>query len=546
MPVELVRPQLVLPDRGTLPSNPGWVMVLNAVPYGETAWIFDTNLAPRAVLTDAEVIGAHVNRQNGTGGWKIYFGTPTRLGEIEPATWTETIHNSGLTGVDPDTGWQFCGFGSNEVAVGGHGIECKLRAADAGTFGTMITNAEPEPPGHTASGNWPPKAKFCAAWGDVVVLANMTDVGPADAFGNTCGFLWWVTADDSGGGANVLGTVDTHPGVQTTFGYLVDDHGDITATAGGENFGALFKATATYRSEYRAGDLIVDIHNTGGHLGTIWPNSVLVVGDEIFFMSLAGPAVLGRTGAPVLLGEGQILRTLFDDDTWVTDGFTISITDVPHLCWATYHPTQDIVTWYYRVTSDEMEMAIHFHRRTGRFSFSQRSNILTPTATTQAGRLRATLVSPRSHLARFSAQQGGVYFDLLGNVWEAVIDGTYKWQHQPQFLTPYLGVARDENGHLLKYGPQAIMPYWELIAGANSRPDMQVTVLQKAELGSNELVAIEVADVMDSDGRIKFSALVETPWALYTILLGDASVTDLDKVASFDGFDLYYDPGGRV
>ena len=104
MPVELIRPQLVLPDRGELPSNPGWVMAKNCSPYGDTSWIFDTKLAARAVLTDSALLGAHINRQNGTGGWKIYFGTNTRLGEIEPATWIETIHNASLTGVDVNTG----------------------------------------------------------------------------------------------------------------------------------------------------------------------------------------------------------------------------------------------------------------------------------------------------------------------------------------------------------------------------------------------------------------------------------------------------------
>ena len=409
----------------------------------------------------------------------------------------------------------------------------------------MITNSEPEPPGHTASGNWPPRAKFCAIWGDCVALANITDVGPADAFGATCGFLWWVSADDTGGGANTFGTVDTHPGQQTTYGYLQDDHGDITALAGAKRFGAVFKASAIYRVEYYAGEWIVQITGASDRIGTIWPNSVIEVEDEIYFMSLSGPAVLGRSGPPQLLGQGAVMRTLFDD-SWVTDGFVINVTDVPYLLWARYQPTQDIVTWSYRSEQDAMEMELNFHRPTRRFSFSQRGSILKPDETTQVGRLLATLVSPRTHLARYAAQQGALFFDVNGNLWEGTPAGDHKWSHKPTWITSYLGFARGEGNRVLRYSPTAVMPHWELIAGATTRPTFNLTCRQKTELGTRTNIATETITNLDEDGRLKFSQLVEAPWAQFEIQLGSSLIASLDQLASFDGFELEFDEGGNI
>ena len=158
---------------------------------------------------------------------------------------------------DANIGWQFAGYGAHEFAVAGHEAPCLLRKSGTGNFNLAITNAEPVPTGGTATGNWPPKAKYVAVWGDGVVIANLTDVGPANAFGNTCGFLWWLSADSGNGGANVFSIVDGDvavPGGGTTYDYVADQHGDITGLAGGAHFGALFKPSSTYRVEYYAGE----------------------------------------------------------------------------------------------------------------------------------------------------------------------------------------------------------------------------------------------------------------------------------------------------
>ncbi len=184
MPVVRYTPKLWLPDQGEI-DNPGWLEVKNVLPYAG-GWLIDSRLSKRVVffssLSDTDIRGMHVHPANGTLGWTIYVGTDTKIFAVEPSGWSKSTVATGQAS-DLNTGWQFCAYGSNEIAVGGHLQEALVRVNDTGNFVGLVTNSQPD------------NLRFAKCWQEdnsgapdyVDITINCNDSGASDAqpFPNT-------------------------------------------------------------------------------------------------------------------------------------------------------------------------------------------------------------------------------------------------------------------------------------------------------------------------------------------------------------------------
>lgn len=528
-------------DQGDTPLNAGWLETLNVVPYGVRGWLIDPFFNERVDLatvpvSNGDIRGIHVNAQNGTNGWKIYVGTDTQLAEIEPATWTPTVRGTGFSSLDLEVGWQMVGYGPHEIAVGGHSIAPQIRLNDAGNFATMITNSEPE----TSTGNWPPKAKYVAVWGDSVAIANLTDVGPASSFGNTSGILWWVSKVQD---ARTFGTLTANPGDGTTFGYLADDHGDITGLAGGSRFGAIFKARAAYRVEYYAGDRVVNIERISEGIGTIFPNSIVTAGDEIYFMSTEGPAVIRQAGPPELIGQDFVQRTLFDE-SWVITNYNLNVDQsAAYLCYGVYQPVQNVVSWYYRSTQDAMDHVLHYNRDSGRWAIGERKRFVTAGTKT----VLAAAMNPRLETQRFSGGQGLILIDNSGKLWESSPTGLDRWRAQPTFRTPFLALSRDDGDRLGFSRVDDVLIYHSLNTGVGDsfRPEVTVELVSKNNLFSGT-VNPTLSGLEDEYGFYRFDGPLPAPFQQITIKYGNAStIANIENLGRLpDAIDINFDDAG--
>lgn len=273
------------PDGGLL-FNEGMVDVSGCIPYdrGLVPVSLVGSLAtelPGAGTDRGRVLGQHTHLQEAnTAGWKIYFGTGEEIYEFDPDsdTITEVSKTGGYSSLGQE-GWSFTSFGQHVIAAGGHSVVPQIREAAAG--GGLSSDFEDL----FSSSTYEPKAKFCAALGSRVVLANCANTGAASSFDPDPNLVFVSTTDN----ARDYSDPSTSPGDRTDFYLLYDDLGAITGLRGGREYGLLFKERGVYRVEYQGayGLEFVPVSHT---VGTIYPQSLVWVDQALYFWADRGPA----------------------------------------------------------------------------------------------------------------------------------------------------------------------------------------------------------------------------------------------------------------
>lgn len=291
------------PDLGHF-NNPGMLDVRNVIPLSGKYVAAGGNTVRATIGTATATAGTppiargiHAHSK-GAGAYDVYVGTNTNLLKYDPAAaWGQTVVTRSVGGAynclaaGGENGWQFLSAGATVVATNGADA-VQARLAGASTFENLFTSSKK------------PTAKFVMMVNENLVCLNTNDGGTAQPRR-----AWWT---QSNAFQNIGDRVTNPTYIGTGYQDLEDELGHITGGIGMGAYGVIFKEEgfvlmsgptgATEISNYR-------FDKVRGP-GSIHPNAIAILGDEIFFWS-DGPCKLSN-GAASRIGETAILRTLID------------------------------------------------------------------------------------------------------------------------------------------------------------------------------------------------------------------------------------------
>ena len=333
----------------------------------------------------------------------------------------------------------------------------------------------------------------------------------------------------------------TYNSHRSTFLYLNDRHGKITALAGGEEFGVVGKATAVYRATY-GGTFRADVKVASAEVGWVFPNAgAWGPNHEFYFWSTAGPAVMTHSGVQVL-GIGRWQRTLFDP-TYLVDTYNMnSDQSAEYLLFCEYSKATDIVTWYYRRDQDTPDMALHYHRGTGRASVQDLTDLRSGASTWSATVLGSAAI-PFSEVTDFTGAKDilVVSKDSGGNahIYQPATDGAVIWDGKPTLESGYL--------ELVLYGKAAVLrarPRFSLNTGATG-PQVTMTLDSKHVPAGDAAAANQKSSstVDAATGMVHLTGAISAAFNRMKMEFGNATLDNIKNIAEIEGFDLAHDPG---
>jgi len=207
--------------------------------------------------------------------------------------------------------WRFQPFGNSLIATNGDNSIQRLDLSGVPLSRFFEKNNVTTAPAPSLVETADPRAQFVIAVKSHIVLANCSLMVVTDADGEDTGGSYgaldegddlrdmvWISALDD---PTRFADPDTHPNIiGSDYQRLLDDYGPITGAVGGED-AYFFKERAIY---YMEGPpwTFKQIANQDG---TLYNTSIVRVGDDIYFWSKSGPAVI-RGGKVVHLGTQKI------------------------------------------------------------------------------------------------------------------------------------------------------------------------------------------------------------------------------------------------
>ena len=225
---------------------------------------------------------------------KIYAGTFEKLYSIDPYTAivtdiTRVSGDYGQTTTKPQC-WDFCSWGGNVIATNRQDDVQYLDIESGATkFVKLIDNGS----------DLTPKAKFCDVVQNNLVLANIN-------LGNYYSYsVMWSHLNDPTffSSADYENLSDTQAVVQKP--------GEITGFVGGE-FGTIFKRTSIHRMSFVGGSIMYRFDVIARHIGTAHPQSIVVVGDDIYFWGHNNFYIMPAGNKPIPISLGKVQEMLIE------------------------------------------------------------------------------------------------------------------------------------------------------------------------------------------------------------------------------------------
>lgn len=299
---------------------------------------------------------------------RIYAGNSARIYQIADLD-TGVVDNVSSTSlpVSGDYGatdypkvWDFCSWGGNVIAtnfvdpVQYQDLENDIDAV----FDNLIAEVDDVAIDYTLGENPSektdaPRAKFCAVVQNSLVLANLNFTGHYSY--SVC----WSHINDP--------TKFSFP----SYTYLSDSQilvqtpGEITGIVGGD-YGIIFKRNSIYRMSYVGSPLMYRFDIVARGVGTAYPKSIVVAGDDIYFFGNDGFYVMRGGQVPQPISEGKVSRMFTDNplEYFLANGTALdSRSYYPHeydkqykidsSLYGAYDRTNSIVYWYYTCQGDD-------------------------------------------------------------------------------------------------------------------------------------------------------------------------------------------------
>jgi hypothetical protein len=258
---------------------------------GEALNVIPDSMGYRSLPSLGAYSGALSARCQGFVGVKSKAGVAydiaanTKLYQLSDVSWTDVSQAATTYTTSTNAFWEFAQWGDHLLCVNGTSNPQRL---------SLGASAAVDLAGS------PPVASHIAIVRDFVVLGNLagtSHVSPAQA-------VQW-----SG-----INTYDTWTGNQTNLAdsqELVGDHGNLQKIVGGE-YGLIFMERAIYRMTFAGLPYIFQFDKLGDPVGAVAPQSVVNVGQMVWFLSDSGfYAHNGIEASPI--GRGKVDRFFLSD-----------------------------------------------------------------------------------------------------------------------------------------------------------------------------------------------------------------------------------------
>jgi hypothetical protein len=262
----------------------------------------------------------------------IFFGNKTKLSVIDDNTnLTEDLGVTFGQNLYPQA-WDFASFGEEVYFTNYADRPYYWKPATPTTLSFSHTG------GDVVGSIADFKYKYVAAVGDHLVVANVNH-SSYESF--TVCFSHFNNPQSFSAG---------DIGNQSDFQNLTDTPGPITGLLGGE-YGLVFKRNSIYRMSYVGPDVIFRFDLISDNIGTPYNNSIVKVGDNVYFYSESGFYVMPGGGPPQKISDGKVTKFLTDAEfeTYAVNSNKHPITLVNDIdVQGTYDQRSQLAWWLYR------------------------------------------------------------------------------------------------------------------------------------------------------------------------------------------------------
>lgn len=282
-------------------GHDGLIDVSGAIPLGDT-YVPMPIWEEAAGVLPATPTGYWIHATDAGAGFTGYVGTDTKLYELNTTSsvpWTR-VDKTRLVGgnyaaADSKSGWQGASFGDAVIMTNYTDDPQLLTSPAAANFVKL------------ASSTFDPKAKFAFPVRNNMVLANLNLALAFDglAAGANPFTVCWSQTDN----VRQYGSFNVTPQLTGT-GYqlLAYDLGYITGGIGGE-----YGLIAMQRGWVRMDGPPYSFSPISEGNGCIYPNSIVRLGEDVYFWGAGGPAVLrGGDGQAIQLTANRLIRAMTD------------------------------------------------------------------------------------------------------------------------------------------------------------------------------------------------------------------------------------------
>lgn len=259
--------------------------------------------------------------------------------------------------------WDFCTFGDKVIATN-FSDEIQVKDVTDVAFDALIDN--------TVS-PYTPRARYCAVVSASLVLADInpsgyTPGGTASNYTDGKPFHLWASKPMDPTYFDLADLAN-----QTALFALVGQPGAITGLVGGE-WGTVFKRNSIWRMMYSGLPQLFQIDNISIGQGCAYPQSIVLVGQDIFFWGnggifvLVGGSQLQRLSGNVI--EKALFDTLYEDIALAQDYGNDSVENESRV-YGAYDAYSGVIWWLYRGKNDDaynMSRFICFSTQDGRFT----------------------------------------------------------------------------------------------------------------------------------------------------------------------------------
>ena len=271
-------------------ENPGLTVAKNVLPAAKSYMPWLTAAAFTDAL-DARARGA-IQVKDKNGVTYVFAGDTAKLYKLGGGAWSDySKAGSPAYALATEERWEYVKWGNQVLAV-------------SGVNGAATNNPQAITLGGAAFADLagtPPQARHMAVVRDFVVVGNTWDSGD----GLVPNRVRWCGIDDE--------TTWTVSAVtQADYQDLQGNGGWVQAVVGGE-YGVIFQERTIWRMTYTGSPVVFQFDEVVPNRGTPCPDSVVRVGDMIFYLSQEGFEVLQDGNTSRQIGAEKVDRTFFAD-----------------------------------------------------------------------------------------------------------------------------------------------------------------------------------------------------------------------------------------
>jgi hypothetical protein len=320
-------------------------------------WVVDGNVDVSWVRADAPAAEDFIPGDT----LRAYVGTKLRLYELESPDflWTDVSKAAADYNLTRSKSWHINHWGDKVIATN-FADPVQVKNVGDTEFRDLIgfDNSGVAIPDYVTDGFLYPRSRFAAPINSFLCLANIDSAQAPDGRAHT----FWCSAQGD--------PTRFHPGsfeFKSSLFQLTATPGEITMLVGGE-YGMIFKENSVWRADYVGLPLIFNFSQISAFQGTVYPRSVVVADDDIYFWGASSIFVIRE------VSHGYVDKYLFDsvfEPMRLDANAQFDVRENDSKVIGAYDPYSECIYWYYKTSNDSHFMntgCLVYNPKDNRFS----------------------------------------------------------------------------------------------------------------------------------------------------------------------------------